>query len=464
MEYFKDCMTLDALKARYKEWVLKLHPDRNPDNPNAEAEFKEMQQQYEEREAELKGDYSKARKARERRERAEREAKERRERERKEQERRKVEMAIEQARKNRNTATKDLKQGNFIYAYCINHSRDWEAESLNSILSGAINDGVAEECVVMIDTIFNVKDEELLKRTFNNIIECEPAPMGGYEVLQNADLKAGVRKGRRVARVVMFRSPCYCIFANPMGDRICREYYLPINYQTMFDVLLDSIRAKIEHEQREKARIEEERKAKLLAEQAPLIEEWQDKLIELSRGLSNSERLTVAVDNLRCMLAHKYVGCRFKVKADKFSCSVNVEWEDGPTIEEVNETILLFETYRNYGEITPWMQKYGQVESVQSFRKISTLTKARILQQLGQVTDTFRNSELEDEVTMSDFDWMMLHLMGGVDVSKASAKDLCKRTIHPDGHISVRPIAAIYFVFNHTNYYKPRRKTAKAKN
>jgi DNA mismatch repair protein MutS2 len=84
MEYFANCMTHEALEQEHRRLVIKMHPDRNPDNPNATAEFQEMQARYEERKAELNGDYTKSARGRERRE---RERKEREERERKERER-----------------------------------------------------------------------------------------------------------------------------------------------------------------------------------------------------------------------------------------------------------------------------------------------------------------------------------------------------------------------------------------
>ena len=43
MEYFKNCMTQEQLEQEHRKMVIKMHPDRNPDNPNATAEFQEMQ-------------------------------------------------------------------------------------------------------------------------------------------------------------------------------------------------------------------------------------------------------------------------------------------------------------------------------------------------------------------------------------------------------------------------------------
>ena len=78
----------------------------------------------------------------------------------------------------------------------------------------------------------------------------------------------------------MFRSKSYCVFGNPMGDMsTIADYYMPVNYEEMFSDKLHQIAAKQEREEQERKRIEAERKAKLLSEQQPMIDEWHGKLI-----------------------------------------------------------------------------------------------------------------------------------------------------------------------------------------
>ncbi len=464
MRYFDSCMTLEELKACYKQWVLKLHPDRNPDNPNAAEEFKEMQEQYECREAELKGDYSKSRKNRERREREERE---RAERERKEREARKVEAAIEQARKNKNRSHNEWKAGEYVYVRKVNtmSAFEWERLMADDLLRMVCKEGVQEEIVVMIETIVELADKDFFNVYLSGKIP--DGAWGGYEVLQDADRTAGRLKGKRVAKLVMFRSPKYCIYGNPMGDQTIRDYYMTANYEAMFSQQLDHIRAIIEHEKQEKQRIEEERRAKLLKEQSPLLLEWQDKLIELSRGLSLEEQYTVTRDNIRCVLAHSYVGTRFSVKGYTLNnAELEIAWEDGPTVEEVMQKLdPFFFTMQDIKQnqlSTPWTERYGAVLYKTMRRKMSTLTKARILQQLGQVTAAFREGMMLDEVPLSDFDWLMLHAMACIDLSTAEKKDQCCCTIHPDGHRSVTPKWAIDFVFQHTSYKKTKKAAKEA--
>jgi len=464
VRYFDSCMTLEELKAKYKEWVLKLHPDRNPDNPNAAEEFKEMQEQYECREAELKGDYSKSRKNRERREREERE---RAERERKEREARKVEAAIEQARKNKNRSYRQFKPGDYIYARMVNLGGDANEQAIAcmfTLLRWAIESGMKEECVVKIETIVDLFEGNNAKACVLNG-QIPEGVWGGWEVLQGADPANGIRKAKRVAKVVMFRGEFGYALGNPMGDQTISDYYLPTDLEVVFTpYVIHDIRSQIEHEKQEKQRIEAERMAKLLEEQKPLLLEWQDKLIELSRGLSAKERETVAVSNLKTMLKAKFPGTTFKVVADKYGGYYDIHWEDGPTYDEVLEVIKLFDAPAHYGgALTPWEERYGQVPFYGGgVRKMSTLTKARILQQLGQVTAAFREGMMLDEVPLSDLDWLMLHAMAGIDLSTAEKKDQCRCAIHPDGHRSVTPKWAIDFVFQHTSYYKPRR-SAKSK-
>ena len=37
----------DEIKKAFKKLAMKFHPDRNPDNPKAEASFKEVKEAYE---------------------------------------------------------------------------------------------------------------------------------------------------------------------------------------------------------------------------------------------------------------------------------------------------------------------------------------------------------------------------------------------------------------------------------
>ena len=452
-------MNEEQLKARYRELCVKMHPDRNTENPNATAEFQEMQQQYEERKAELAGDYTKARKGRERRE---REAKERQERERKERERRKVEMVVEQARLNRQKNHKELKEGDYIYARLIKNSTTiWDIKQMvDVLLSMAVKNGLNDECVVCIEKIVYIGDDEQFMNTrFSDALP--EGIWGGWEILQTADPASGIKRSKRVAKVVMFRSQSYCVFGNPQGDPIISDYYLPVNYETMYMMKLDLLRAKIEFEQREAARLEAERKARLLAEIKPLIDEWEPKLIGLSAGLTPKEAQTVALENVKTMLKGKFPGTTFKVKANKYmSVSVfhTLQWEDGPTVEEVEQVLRLFDHHKD--GVTPWMERFGSFHMSETDRKLSVLTKAKILQQLGQVSEAFRSRGIDDDVELDEMDWMMLHLMVGVDINAEDAK-LCMSTLTAEGKHMVKVLAAVMFIFRNTSYKKATKKTSK---
>lgn len=467
--YFDKCMNIEQLEQEHKRLVIQLHPDRNPDNPDATAEFQEMQQQYEERKAELNGDYTKARKGRERREREARERdrreRERKEQERREQERRKVEMAVEQARLNRSKSHMELKAGDYIYARGVEYTRsmfDWSYLTADNLLRVAIAKGVKQECVVMIEVVINVSDRKFWEMQMSGEIP-DGFIYGGWEVLQKPDPANGIRKGQRVAKVVMFRSEHYCCFGNPMGDSTISDYYVPCSYETMYSDRLHRIKADLEREAMEKARIEAEKKAKLLAEQQPLIDEWAPKLIALSKGLVGRERLTVTISNFKTMLKGMFPGAKFTVKADRYN-DIHVKWEDGPTPDEVRKVMDLFDAWKakDSGEPTPWMERFGalcfSIGNVE--RKMSAINKAKILQQLGQVTDVFTKTDFHDEVTVDDFSWMMLHALVGIAVSDPDAR-LCLCTMHADGRRTVTPAQAVSFIFRHTSY--TTKKAAKKK-
>lgn len=455
--YFSKCMTIDDLNREHRRLVVQMHPDRNHDDPDATAKFQEMQAQYEERKAELNGDYSGSRRARERRERAAQEDRERQERERRQREASRVEQVINEARKNKGINFLSFKVGDYIYARKVNYCRhgfEYEHLTGDDLLRIVINVGVAEETVLKIEAIIDLCDQSLLDDCLCDAMGEEI--YGGYEVLQQANPKGGVPKSKRVAKVVMFRSKNYCVFGNPMGDmNTIADYYMPINYGEMFSDKLHQIAVKQEREEQERKRIEAERKAKLLAEQQPMIDEWHGKLITISAALTNKEREAVAIDNLKTMLKAKFPGVKFNAKKDVNNWTF-FTWTDGPSEPEVMEVCKLFKDIPRYGTVcTPWQEYYGRAETGKLLRHMTAISKAKILEQLAEVTEAFGISELTDDVEMSDFDWMMLHLLVGVSISEQS-DNLCKFTQYGD----IRKVCvadAIRYIFDHTSYTKEKK-------
>lgn len=458
--YFDDCMTEEQLKARYRELCVKMHPDKNTDNPNATAEFQDMQQQYEERKAELAGDYTKARKGRERRE---RETRENAERERKERERRKVEEVVTAARQNRQKSHLQYSVGDYVYARCINTAGDRMHDDTMNIMETLrmfVGYGAKDECVVRIEKIVEMYNGDLLSRILSS--EIPDGVWGGWEVIQSADPSQGIKRAKRVAKVILFRSEKYAVMGNPQGDRFISDYYMPINFEDMYGSILGTLRVQMEQARLEKERQAAERRAKLLASLQPLIEEWEPKLIELSASLTYKEKQAVAIDNLKTMLKGKFPGTTFKVKTAKYATDFHtLQWEDGPTADEVRQVFALFDPEYYNGEITPWIERFGEVRITDEERKMNVLTKAKILQQLGQVSAAFRSRGIDDEVTLDNTDWLMMHLMVGVDISASDAK-LCKYRMDADGMFIVSVLSAIRFIFRNTSYKKAAKRVKKA--
>ena len=458
MEYFEHCMTHEQLEQEHRRLVIKMHPDRNPNDPEATAKFQEMQQQYEERKAELNGDYRKSAKGRERRE---RERREREERERKERERNRLAEVLEQARRNKQKRPGELKAGDFIYARQVNVGKvAMTFARMDPLLREVLTNGLADEAVVMVETIVELSDEQLMNNDLNYELP-DGGPWGGWETIQSADPANGIRKAKRVAKVVMFRSPSYCVMGSPMGDPMISRFYMPCDYGDMYQQQLDAMLAKMRHEQQEQQRIEAERKARIEAEQRPLIDEWAPKLITISRGLTDAEQQTVAISNLKAVLKGKFPGVTFTIKTNRYGES-SVTWEDGPTVEEVVVADDLFNDWLQLTEPTPWQERFGRVTiNVADFnRKMNVLTKARILQQLGGVTEAFSQGDINDDVTVSDDDWTMLHLMVGVSVGDEGAT-LCRSAMQPDGTRRVHIGTAVRYVFDRTSYVKATTKKTK---
>ena len=464
-EYFSSCMNMEQLEKEHRRLVLQMHPDRNPDNPNATAEFQEMQAQYEERKAELNGDYTASARGRARREQAERE---REERERKERERNRLAEVIAEARKNKEVNFKDYKVGDHVYAKKVNFTRsmfEWDYLSADELLRVAIKNGTADETVVMIEHIFTVSDKDICMAAMSNNLECafayDGSIFGGWETIQKADPSNGVYNEHRVAKVVMWRSEHFCVFGNPKGDKVITDYYLPFNYNDIFADRIMMQLQDIQREEMEEKRKKAERRARLLNEQQDLLDEWQDKLVSICSALNVDEQKEVAYVNLKTMLKGKFPGVKFKF--EKVLDSYVVHYMDGPTSEKVSKVLNLFDTSRLANKDTPWQEKYGGVDIIGAERTMSTITKAKILSDLTNVDNEFRLKGIEDEITMSPYTYNLLHLLVGIDTTNTK-ETLCHCRTNKDGGIVVRVDDAIQYVFYHTSYVKPKAtKKRKAK-
>lgn len=452
-DYFSDCTTMEQLKKKYRTLVQQLHPDHNSDDPNATKKFQEMQSQYEERKAELNGDYSGSRKARERRERAEREEREREERERREREAHRVEEVIKEARQTTATDYHTWKAGMYVYARMVvqdaHNPFDWDYLNGDDIVRVVFRYAVKPEVVVKIETIIEMCDTEIMDVYLSNVIE---GIYGGYEVLQSA----GMTKGKRVPKVVMFRSPHYCFFGNPMGDQVISDYYVPVGFDSMFSDQIHRLFAEQQRREAEQQRIEAEQRRKIEAEQQPMIEQWSGKLIAISAALTDEEQETVALSNLKKMLRMMFPGTAFKVK--KHGGAYSLTWEDGPKMADVLKVYHLFFDLR-VKETTPWQEHFGMIAMYGASRTMSTLTKATILEQLADIVPAFATKAYDDVVTLDNTSWMMLHLMVGMTLDN---DDLCDETASStDNHHNVFVCEAVQYIFNHTSYVRPKKTTKK---
>ena len=318
----------------------------------------------------------------------------------------------------------------------------------------------------MVEEIIECQDYDMMNCSLSKLMGSTETGRiyGGWETIQSADPANGIRKAKRVAKVVMFRSTDYCAFGNPQGDSFVSDYYMRPDFGTMYSDHLHRIYQRMRQEEEKKARIEAERKARIEAEQRPLIDEWAPKLITISRGLTDAEQQTVAVSNLKAVLRAKFQGVTFAIKTNRHG-ETSVTWEDGPTVEEVVVAADLFNDWLQLMEPTPWQERFGRVtiNAADFNRKMNTLTKARILQQLGGVVDAFCQGDIDDEVTVSDDDWTMLHLTLGVSVGDENAQP-CRSTLKADGTWRVHIGTAVRYVFERTSYVKAKvtRKSQKA--
>lgn len=442
-EYFKGCRTEEELQKEHRKLVIQMHPDRNSDDPEATAKFQEMQAQYEEKKAELHGDYRAAAKGRARRAQAEREKPEC--------DKRCVEEVINQARKNRDVGFGDLKAGDYVYARCVeNDGYDdyvWETLQGEGVVNVAYRCTPKQETVVKIEKVYELCDDNIMYDALCSFVD---GVYGGYEVLQTSDFNGN---GKRVPKVVMFRSPHYCIFGNPKGDFVISDYYVTLNYEEMFAdqfIQLDAERKR----QEEKKRIEAERMARLEAEQKPLMDEWTGKLVTISAALTDKEKEAVAIDNLMTMLKTKFPGVKFRLKDHM------LYWQDGPMCKAVHAIMDLFSRVDDLR--SPWENRFGHFDCILTSRTMSALTVTSILDQLGQITDAFATSGYADRVEVGDTDWMLMHLLVGVNVMDGE-KQKCWCDVKKKTRVRMVSVKdAVEYIFDRTSY-KPKKGTAKRK-
>ena len=462
-DYFNDCYTLEALEQKHRKLVLQLHPDRNPDKADATREFQEMQAQYEERKAELNGDYSGSQRARQRREQAEREEREREERERREREAHIVDDVLNEARRNKGVRFDTFKAGAYIYARKVDQGAhgpyDWDNMSGDDLVHVFYTYAAEPETVVKIETVVELDDKEIMGNILSNYLN---DIYGGWEILQSANPNKGV-KGKRVAKVVMFRSKRYCFFGNPMGDlHTIVDYYVPVDVALMFGMNLGDIAEEDRRKKEEEQRLAAERRAKLEAEQKPLIEAWSDKLIPISAALTEDEQEAVGVSNLQKMLKDKFPGVA--IRSQNIKGFHQIHWKDGPMKQEVLKIMMLFCYRQLNNETSPWEERYGHItfwdtlEGGATNREMGILTKAEILHQLAGIMSGFATVGYYDYLVVSDDEWMMLHLLAGVNMNDG---DTCACRVN-DGKRKVRVADAVNYVFDHTSYIKTR-KTKKRK-
>ncbi len=456
-EYFKNCRTEEELQKEHRKLVIRLHPDRNPGDPDATAKFQEMQAQYEEKLAELHGDYRAAAKGRARRAQAERESEARREQEKREREKQRVEEVINQARRNKGVGFDALNEGDYIYARRIvgdeQSGLDWGKMTGEQVVRCACRSAPLEETIVKIERIYDLLDCSIMGDALSSLID---DVYGGYEVLQTSEFS---RKGKRVAKVVMLRSEHYAFFGNPKGDYFISDYYVPLNYEEMFADLHLQYAAELKRREEERKRKEAKRMARLEAEQKPLIEEWAGKLTTISAALTDKEKETVAQNNLQKMLKTKFPGVRFRLKKDE-SERYCLSWDDGPSYGELYAVTDLFSPEEDKTLHTPWVKRFGRVCLFMFRRTMSTLAKATILEDLGKIDDMFATSGYTDAVEVGDTEWMLMHLLVGVDVANNGA-DRCRCRTNDDGKRVVCINDAVQYMFDHTSFTQKKKNKRK---
>lgn len=439
-------MTEDELRKEHRWLVVKMHPDRNLDDPDATAKFQEMQAQYEERLAELHGDYRASAKGRERRERAEREQREA----------NRVNDVINEARRNKSVRFDTLKAGAYIYARKVEQecggAYEWDYLRGRDIVSMFFDHAAEPETVVKIEAVVELGDKEIMERSLSCAID---GIYGGWETLQNPTNTA---KGKRVPKVVMFRSQRFCFFGNPKGDHVVSDYYVHVSAAVMFGALFIQMAAEKQRKEEERQRKMAELKAKIVAEQQPLIAAWEGKLIAISAALTTEEKETVAVSNLRKMLKARFPGAAIRVTKSKVICrAYQLIWQDGPTVYEANETARLFESYGDI--VTPWNERFGRISLFNAVRRMSTLAKASILEHLGEVSDVFTTAGYDDYVEVSDTDWMMINLMVGKTVEEGKDDWFCHTQ---NGKREVQVGNVVEYIFDNTSYAKKPKAKKKA--
>ena len=335
MKYFVNINSFEELKKAFREYTVKLHPDKGGDA----TEFAAMMAEYNE----LCKKFGNA----------------------------KPESALideweEWKRTALNTYTVNmLRVGTRIKCYYLFEKEQSLKAAFYWFLTTHAEDSEEErkakhECFAEVEAVVNMTDEEAAAFDWYNSVPTGAGNGGTYGPIYDSENKHVYYEPHEhahyITMVTAIITPTHFFFIDAEGCGYTRTFLVPVNYETMPEYIeaLEQFRK----DQEEKERKEREAEAKAKALYIERCKKWENlmqilpeggrlpdnywsmsreerKAAEAKKDAADRKRHNVARANILAMCRAAFPGVKFSLTTNNgWGGGMEIRWEDGPTVEE----------------------------------------------------------------------------------------------------------------------------------